>query len=56
MSLTHKLKDAVSGGAINITTLCIGTRYPFLHCDRIGTKYGDDVHLTIHEDAEDNIV
>ena len=51
-----KFKDAVSGGAVNITSLYIGTRYPVLHCDRIGTKYGDAVHLTLREDAEDNVI
>ena len=56
MSLTQKFKDAVSGGAINITSLCIGTRYPVIHCDRIGTKYCDSLCLTIREEAEDNIV
>ena len=56
MSLTQKFKDAVSGGAINITSLCIGTRYPVIHCDRIGTKYVDAVRLTIREEAEDIIL
>ena len=56
MSLTQKFKDAVSGGAINITSLCIGTWYPVIHCDRIGTKYVDAVRLTIREEAEDNIL
>ena len=55
MSLTQKLKDAVSGGTINITSLCIGTLYLVLHCDRIGTNYGD-VLLTIRDEAEYNIV
>ena len=56
MSLTQKFKDAVSGGAINITSLCIGKPYPVLHCDRIGTKHSDAVLLTIRADADDNIV
>ena len=56
MSLTQKFKDAVSGVAINITSLCIGTRYPVIHCDRIGTRYGDAVRHTIREEAEDNSV
>lgn len=56
MSLSQKFKSNVSGGAINISSLCIGTRYPVLHCDRIGTKYGDAVRLTICEEDEDNIV
>ena len=56
MSLKQKFKDAVSGGAINITSHCIGTRYPVIRCDRIGRKYGDAVRLTIREEAEDDIV
>ena len=56
MSLTQKFKDSVSGGAINITSLCIGTRYPVIHCDRIGMKYGDAVRLTIREDDDDNML
>jgi hypothetical protein len=56
MSLTQKFNDAVSGGAINITSLSIGKRYPVIHCDQIGTKYGDAVRFTIREEAEDNIV
>ena len=56
MALKQKFKDAVPGGAINITFLCIGTLYPVMHCDLIGTKYGDAVRLTIREEAEDNIV
>ena len=55
-SLTQKFKDSVSGGAINIISLCIGTRYPVIHCDRIGRNYGDAVRLTIPEKADDNIV
>lgn len=31
-------------------------RYPVLHCDRLGTKYGDAVRLTFREEADDNIV
>ena len=56
MSLKLRFKDAVSGGAINITSLCIGTRYPVTHCDCIGTKYGDAVRHTIREETEDNIL
>ena len=56
MSLTHKFKDAVSGGAVNSTSLCIGTRCPVIHCHRIGTKYGDAVHLTLREEIDDNMV
>ena len=56
MSLTQKFKDTVSGGAVNITSLCIGTRYVVLDCDRIGTRYGNAVRLIIREDAGDNIV
>ena len=56
MSLTQKFKDAVSGGAINITSLCIVKGYLVIHCDRIGTKYGDAVRLTIREEDDDSMV
>ena len=56
MSLTQKFRDAVSGGAIHITSLSEGTRYPVLHCKRVGTKYGDAVRLTVREEPDDNIV
>ena len=56
ISLTQKFKDAVSVGAVNITSLYTGTRYPVLHCVRVSTKYGEVVRLTLREDAEDNII
>ena len=56
MSLTQKFRDAVSGGALNITALCIGTRYIVIHCDRVDTKNGDAVRLTLREEDDDNIV
>ena len=56
MSLTQRFKDAFSGGAVNITSLYTGMRYPVLHCERIGTNYGEAVRLTLHEDADDNII
>ena len=56
MSLTQKFRDAVSVGAVNITALRIGTRYPVIHCDRFGTKYGDAVRLTLREEDDDNKV
>ena len=56
MSLMQKFRDAVVGGAVTITALRIGTRYPVLRCDRVGTKYGDAVRLTLREEDDDNIV
>ena len=56
MSLSQRFREAVAGGAVNITALRIGTRYPVLHCDRVGTKYGDAVRLTLREEEDDNIV
>ena len=56
MSLTQKFRDAVAGGAVNITALRIGTRYPVLRCDRVGTKYGDAVRLTLREEDDENMV
>ncbi len=44
------------GDAVNITVLRIGTRYPVMHCDRVGTKYGDAVRLTLREEDNNNIV
>jgi hypothetical protein len=41
---------------VNITSLYTGTQYPVLHWERIGMKYGEAVHLTIREDAEDNVI
>ena len=29
---------------------------PLYHCDRIGTKYGDAVRLTLREEVNDNMV
>ena len=56
MSLTQKFKDAVSGSAVNVTALFIGTRYPVIHCERVDIKYGPSVRLTPREDAEDNMI
>ena len=56
MALLQKLKDAVSGAAVNVAALYTGTRYPVLHCERVDTKYGESVHLTLREEAEDNVI
>ena len=56
MALTQKFKDAVSGTAVNVTSLYMGTRYPVLQCERVDTKYGASVRLTLREDAEDNVI
>ena len=55
ISLTQRVNDAVSGGAVNITSLYTGKRYPVLHSNRFDTNYGEAVRLTIRDDAEDNI-
>ena len=55
MSLTQRFRDAVAGGAGNITALHIGTRYHVIYCDRVGTNYGDAVRLTFRAE-DDNIV
>ena len=39
--------DAVSGSAVNVTALFIGTWYPVIHCERVDTKYGSSVRLTL---------
>ena len=56
MLLKQRFRDAVAGGAVNIAALRIGTRYPVMHCDRVGTNYGDAVRLTLREEDDDNIV
>ena len=56
MALSQKFKDAVSGAAVNITTPHTGTRYPVLHCERVDTKYGDSVRLTLRDECEDNVI
>ena len=55
MSLTQKYKDAVSCAAVNITALYSGTRYPVLHCERMETKYGIAVRVTLCEESNDNV-
>ena len=55
ISLSQKFKDAVSGAAVNVTALCTGTRYPVLHCERVETKYGIAVRVTLREEADDNV-
>jgi hypothetical protein len=55
MALTHKFGDAVSGAAVNISSLYMDTRYPVLHAERVETKYGLSIGLTIRE-GEDNSV
>ena len=54
MSLTQKFKDAVSGAAVNVTALYTGMRYRVLHCERVETKYGVAVRVTLRE-ADDNV-
>ncbi len=52
MSLTQKFKDAVSGAAVNVTALYTGTRYPVLHCERVETKDGVAVRVTLREETD----
>ena len=51
---TQKFKDVVSGAAVDVTSLYTGTRYPVLHCEREGTKYGMSVHVSLCEEADEN--
>ena len=55
MLLSQRFRDAVAGGAVNITALRIGTRYRVMHCDHGGTNYGDAMRLKLREE-NDNIV
>ena len=52
--MTQKFNDTIPGGAVNVTSLYMDTRYPLLHCERIGKKYGEAVRLNLREEAEDN--
>ena len=54
--LITEIKGRSVGSAVNFTALYMGTRYPVLHCERVDTKYGESVRLTLREDAEDNII
>ena len=56
MSLKQKFKDAVYCAAINVTALFTGTQYPALHCERVDTKFGVAVRLTLREEADDNVL
>ncbi len=51
MALSQKFRDAVSGASVIVTALYTDTRYPVLHCERMETKYGPAVHLTIREEV-----
>ena len=56
MSLTQKFKGADSVAAINVTALYTGTRYPVLHYERMDTRYGMAVCLTLREEAGYNVI
>ena len=56
MALSKKFKESESGRAVNVTALYTGTRYPVLHCERMETKYGEVVRLTLREEAHDIII
>ena len=56
MFLKQKLKYALSGAAVNVTALYVGTRYPVLHCEQVETKYGMSVRVTLREEADDNVI
>ena len=55
MSLCQKFRDAVSGAVVSISSLYQDTRYPVLHAERVETKYGTSVRLTIREADENNV-
>jgi hypothetical protein len=55
MALTQKFRDAVSVAAVNVSSLYMDARYPVLHAERVETKYGPSIRLTIRE-GEDNII
>ena len=56
MSPKQKFKDVVSGAAINVTALYTGTRYSVLHCERMDTRYGMALRVTLGEEADDNVI
>ena len=56
MALSQRFKDAVSGSAVIVAALYMGTRYPLLDCERVDTKYEMSVRLTLREETEDNVI
>ena len=51
MALSQRFKDAVSGSAVIVAALYMGTRYPLLDCERVDTKYEMSVRLTLREET-----
>ena len=46
-----KFRDALLGTAVRISSIDIDKRYPVLHAERLETKYGTSVILTIRESS-----
>ncbi len=55
MALSQKFRDAVLGMAVRISNLDIDKSYPVLHAERLETKYGTFVLLTLRE-ISDNVI
>jgi hypothetical protein len=52
MALTQKFRDAVLVSAVRICNIDMEKKYPVLHAERVETKYGESVLLTIRENVE----
>ena len=52
---SQKFRDAVLETAVRISSLYIDKRYPVLQAERIETKYGTSVLVTISE-STDNVI
>ena len=55
MALSQRFRDAVSGSAVNVSALDINRRYPVVYCERVETKYGPAICLSVREE-DANIV
>ena len=53
--LSQTFRYVLLGTVVRISSLDIGERYPILHVERLETKYGTSVRLTIRE-STDNII
>jgi hypothetical protein len=54
MALSHNFRDALFGTAVRISSLAIDKSYPVLHTERLETKYGTSVLLTLLG-SDDNV-
>ena len=55
MDLIRRFDNAVSYRAVKILSLEIGRRYEIMLAERVTTRYGPSVLLTINLDTSDNV-